>query len=112
MAMGAATENNKIQDPLGLQTFALSESAYDMVCTLRGTYGRLCYSERQKNNPNRSQIDEWRWASNMVLDEYQNLNWNDFGIVEKFIERCVTQWHSLELAEKSQPIPATYVHQC
>lgn len=110
--MAATSENSNVHDPLGLQTFALSESAYDLVCTLRGTYGRLCYAERQKNNPNRKQIEAWQFASNMVFDEYHNLNWNDFGIVEKFIARCVTQWHDLEVVERSQPIPATYVHQC
>lgn len=108
--MGATTENNKIQDPLGLQTFALSESAYDMVCTLRGAYGRMMYVEMQKTKPDQNQIVEWRFASSSVLEKYHALDWDDFSVVKTFIERCVTEWRDLQVVETPQSIAATYVH--
>lgn len=52
------TENATIQDPLGLKRFALIESAYDLVNTIKSTYGRLSHAESQKDNPDQELIHQ------------------------------------------------------
>ncbi len=108
--MAAHAQLPQQTDPLGLQTFALTESAYDLVCTLRGTYARLGRAERRKTEPNEDQIDEWWCASQQVLSEYQTLNWNDFNAVENFIKRCSEQWCKLKAEEKPQQLVVSHDH--
>ncbi|TAE31646.1 MAG: hypothetical protein EAZ91_07365 [Cytophagales bacterium] len=108
--MAATTENSTVQDPLGLQTFALSESAYDMVCSLRGIYARLRRAERRKAEPNEDQLNKWWSASQQVISDYRTLNWDDFNAVEDFIKRCSEQWGNLKDKEKPQQLVVSHAH--
>jgi hypothetical protein len=110
--MAATPENSKVHDPLGLQTFALSESAYDLVNRLEGLFNRLIDLETKKIEPNRHQLMVWEEEIDAVLDSYQMLDLNNFDSVKQFIDQHLARWHSLQnsVLEKEK-LPIAYVYE-
>lgn len=89
-------------DLLGLQTFALSEAANDIVNSLMSAYARLSHSESKKTEPDHLLIEGWHNKSIDVQRTYLNLNWNDFSSIEDFIQIAATEWHKLIALEKQR----------
>jgi hypothetical protein len=108
--MGAATENNKIQDPLGLQTFTFSESAYDMVCSLRGMYGRLCHAERQKPDVDQALINYWQNRSKEIGRAYRRLGDKTLPEIEEFINNATIEWRKLTALETERILAPVHAH--
>ncbi len=70
-------------DPLGLQTFALSESAYDLTCSLRGMLGRLCHAKRQKPDVDQPLISYWQNRSKEIGRAYRRLGGKSLPEIEE-----------------------------
>ena len=100
----AATETLVTQDPLGLQTFALTEPAYDLVNTPRGTYGRLSHAERQRPDADQLLINSWQNRSKEIGRMYQRLNGGSLLEMEEFIKGATAEWHQLISLETERTV--------
>ena len=103
------TENATTQDPLGLKRFALTESAYDLVNSIRGTYGRLNYAESQKASPDQELIHYWRNQSKKVGRAYRSLNDGDLNAIDQFIKAATIEWNQVTKLESERALTLSHV---
>ena len=92
------------QDPLGLKRFALTESAYDLVNTIRGTYGRLSHAESQKANSDQALINHWRNRSREVGRAYRRLNGDNLLAIDEFTKTVTAEWHQIAKVENERSL--------
>ena len=97
------------QDPLGLKRFALTESAYDLVTSIKGVYGRLSHAESQRVNPDRALIDNWRNQSRKIGRTYQRLDADDLMAIGEFIDVATTEWCQITKLENERTSPPSHV---
>ena len=102
------TENTATQDPLGLKRFALTESAYDLVNTIKGTYGRLSHAENQKANPDQELINHWRNRSKEIGRVYRRLSGKDLSAIDEFIKTAIAEWHQITKLENERTLLPSY----
>lgn len=103
------TQNITIQDPLGLKRFELTESAYDLVISIRGTYGRLSHAESQKANPDEVLINYWRNQSKKAGRAYRRLSGDDLLAIDEFIKAATTEWHQITKLENERTLVPSHV---
>ena len=98
--MMQAAPNSALNDPLGYQRFALTESAYDLINSLTGIYARLRFAERQKATPDASQISIWQGRISELQKLYKQGDWSDLAALEKLIAELATEYrqHTTETA--------------
>lgn len=101
-------ENQTTQDPLGLNLFALTESAYDLVNSLQGTYGRMSYFESQKEHPDKNLIYHWRNRSKEVGRAYRRLSGKDLSAYEEFIKTSINEWNQLTKLESQRTLVSSH----
>ncbi|MCY7357117.1 MAG: hypothetical protein LH609_06540 [Rudanella sp.] len=97
-------------DPLGLKTFALSESAYDLTCSLRGIYGRLCHAERQEFDVDQTLINSWQNRSKEIGRAYRRLGGKSLPEIGEFITSITTEWRELTALETERTLAPAHVH--
>jgi len=81
----ATTQNTVTQDPLGLQRFALTESAYDLINSLTGIYFRLRYKESKASQPDTLKISSWSDRVHELQTIHGNGRWADLFFLEQLI---------------------------
>lgn len=103
------TQNMITQDPLGLQRFALTESAYDLVNSIRGAYGRLSYAENLKDAPDQNRINQWRKQSKAIGRAYRKLTGEDLSAFEVFIENATNEWNQVNQLANERILVSSHV---
>jgi|GEM_PF-5455486 len=95
----AATENLVTQDPLGLQTFALTESAYDLMTSLIGIYERLLHLESERRTPNNEQISTWEGRLQQIHELYYRSDWATLTTLPEHISTLTQEYKQMSQQE-------------
>lgn len=73
-------------DPLGLESFELTELAYDIAISLEGAYSRIIFHEEEKSKPDFAKIKEWEARRIFIHAQKQTLDFSDFEAMREFIK--------------------------
>lgn len=99
IAMADQLQHPQQTDPLGLQTFALSESAYDLMMSLIGLYTRLIQYESEQERPNTKRINDREKRVNQLHELYYQSDWTNLESMPELISTLTDEYKQISQQE-------------
>lgn len=93
---------NTNQDLLGMQRFALTESAYDLVTSLTGIYSRLHFQESSETAPDDEAMARWKERAHQLRVLYYDGDWTDLNALERLIADLSTEYKQAAVEEAAR----------
>lgn len=102
------TQNTLTEDPLGLKRFALTESAYDLLTSLIGTYSRLINRESDQTKPDAVLLVNWHNRVLQLNALYYKEDWADLLFVQDLITKLTIEYRQVAQQEAANSISGDY----
>lgn len=100
--MEIKTQGMVTQDPLGLNRFALTESAYDLVNSLVGIYSRSIFRESEQAKPDAVQMSLWQDRVDTLHQLQRNGKWADLFFLEQLIVELTNEYKQAATQEEER----------